>query len=221
MGPNLFFWIFSLGNQEITLFWGLAYLWTQQIGLGHGHITDANCCFLKPAAQNLARSRCSMTVCRMLAEASIPKSRFLRLTCTSNHLLVEHLPQLFSSETASLRRGQNILLCVDVDGAGGRTILPVGSLCPLYRPGWVDGGWWEWNLSLHVLYFLVIVWHRQGGPYPEWGGDSVMYLLCQFAKVREVSTSRYLRASLGPSLSPAPHSFNSLIKESDVMVKGS
>ena len=81
-----------------------------------------------------------MTVCGMLAEASIPNSSFLRLTCMLNHLLVENLPQVFSSETASLRSDQNNLLSVNVDGAEGKTVLPVGSLCPLRCPGWVDGG---------------------------------------------------------------------------------
>ena len=46
----------------------------------------------------------------------------------------------FSSETASLRSDQNNLLSVNVDGAEGRTVLPMGSLCPLRCPGWVDGG---------------------------------------------------------------------------------
>ena len=80
-----------------------------------------------------------MTVCGMLAEASIPKSSFLRLIFKLNHLLVEHLPQVFSSETASLRSNQNNLLSVNVDGGEGRTVLPTGSLCPLRCPGWVDG----------------------------------------------------------------------------------
>lgn len=81
-----------------------------------------------------------MTVCGMLAEASIPKSSFLRLICTLNHLLVEHLPQVFSGETASLMSDQNNLLSVNVDGAERRPELPMESLCPLRCPGWVDGG---------------------------------------------------------------------------------
>lgn len=60
-----------------------------------------------------------MTVFGILTEVSVSQNRFLRLICTLNHLLVEHLPQFFSNETASLWSSQNIcsLLGVNVNEA--------------------------------------------------------------------------------------------------------
>ena len=100
-----------------------------------------------------------------------PQNRFLRLTCTFNHL-----SQFWGSQTASLRSGQNILCSGECECLKhSRTLLSRGGLCPLYCPGWVGGGWREWNSSLCIHSFLPIVWYRQGSL--TWsGGKLCMWL---------------------------------------------
>lgn len=55
-----------------------------------------------------------------------PQTRFLRLTCMLNHLLVEHPSRLLSSQTASLRSGHSLLCSVFIrtSEAESGTILP-------------------------------------------------------------------------------------------------